>query len=349
MRMIKIKRRKFIITLVALFILAVVFGLWGFKKCENIRYKYEESNSIDYKVYLKENKFFESNYLEKNKTYITSLIDYIDADFTYKVNFNAEVSGKLKYQLMAEIKADKSNNDVGNYWTKIYELTNEEECELKDVKSHAIKLNQNINYNQYNDLLNSFIEEYGLQAESSLKIYLKVSGDVKVNNTEDKMDIDSEVSLTVPLSKLAIEGKIETNNNNKQKEIIKKAQEKEPFKNLLKVLFVITVIMFIYNFIQYIRFLLTRYDHLNYRDRVRKISSDYEEIITRVKSINVTEFAVIDVESFDDILNIYNSVREPINFMYGDEETKFFIIKDNNCYMYTIVKEEINNYEEVKV
>lgn len=348
MRMNKIKKRKFIMTLIALFALGVLFFSFGFKECKDIRYIYTENNSIDYKVYLKENKFFESKYLEKNKTYITSLIDYIDTDFTYNVNFNEAVSGELTYKLVAEIKADKSNNDVGTYWNKEYDLIDEKTDTIKNEKSHEIKLSKKIDYNKYNDLLNSFIKEYSLQAESTLRVYLDVKGNAKVDNTNENMDIDSEVSLTVPLSKLAIEGKIETDNNNKQKEIIKKEKEVEPFKNLLKVLFVITVIMFIYYFFQYVRFLMSRNDHLNYRDRIKKLTSDYEEIITKVKSINVNDFAIIDVESFDDILNVYNSVREPINFLFGEEESRFFIIKGNSCYMYTLIKREINNYDKKK-
>ena len=62
-----------------------------------------------------------------------------------------------------------------------------------------------------------------------------------------------------------------------------------------------------------------------------------------MKRISSYDFAVIDVESFDDIINIYNSVREPINFLYGNNESKFFIIKGNSCYMYTIIKEETKN------
>ena len=45
---------------------------------------YVENSSIDYKVYLKKNNYFDTPFLEKNKVYITSLIDYIDIDFSYK-------------------------------------------------------------------------------------------------------------------------------------------------------------------------------------------------------------------------------------------------------------------------
>ena len=173
---------------------------------------------------------------------------------------------------------------------------------------------------------------------------MEVIGNVKVDKTEEQIDIKSELSLTIPLSKLAVEGKIETQSNNNEKEIIRKASEIEPYRKLAKVLFVIVLVLFVYNLIRYAIFLSNKDNYLNYRDRIKKINADYEELITKVKAMNKGDFAVIDVETFDDLINVYASIREPINFLYGNEESKYFIIKGNTCYMYTIVKEEINNH-----
>ena len=337
MRMNKIRKKRYIITLVLLLLLGIGLFSFGFKERKDIKYTYVEDNSVDYKVYLKENKFFDEPYLEKNKTYITSLIDYIDADFSYKIDFNEPVSGDLSYKIIGEIKADKNNNDVGNYWTKQYDLTDKQTSTISNNRSHEIKLNQKIDYNNFNDILNSFIEEYKLPAESTLNIYMEVKGDVIVDKTNDKMNVDSKVCLTVPLSKLAIEGKIEADNNNTQKEIIKEA---EPVHRLLKILFYIDVLVFVYNLFGYVKFLINKNNNLSYRDKIKKLNSDYEDIITNVKSMDTDKFSIINVEDFEDLLSVYNSIREPINFLYGAQESKFFIIKENACYMYTIKKED---------
>ena len=39
---------------------------------------YIEKSKLDYRVYLKENDFYESEYLGKNMSYIASLIDFIN-------------------------------------------------------------------------------------------------------------------------------------------------------------------------------------------------------------------------------------------------------------------------------
>ncbi len=346
MRMNRIKKRRLIAILVLLFILGVGLFSFGFKECDQIICAYTENNNVDYKVYLKRNNFFDMPYLEKDKTYITSLIDYVDADYSYKIGFNEQVSGELKYGIYAQVKADKINNDVGNYLTKEYSLTDEQTSKIISKYSHEIKLNQKIQYNTYNDLLNSFIKEYSIQTDATVRVYMKVLGKVKVDNTNEEMNINSEVSLIIPLSKIAVEGRIETQSNNKQDEIIRKVENLDPYRKLAKVGFVIVVAAFVYYLFKYVIFLINKNKYLSYTDKIKKINMDYEEIITKVKSLNVKKFAVIDVESFEDLISVYKSVREPINFLYGAKESKYFIIKETTCYMYTIYKEEVVDDDE---
>ena len=146
--------------MIILVILGIIFFVIGHKKCNQVKYSYRENNSVDYKVYLKENNYFDAPYLEKNKTYITSLIDYIDSTYNYKINFDKEVSGELHYKVVAKIEANKTNSETGNYWTKEFEITELKTDQLKKVKSHTIIVNQKIDYNKYNELLNNFVYEY---------------------------------------------------------------------------------------------------------------------------------------------------------------------------------------------
>src|SRR5574344_2275478 len=55
---------------------------------------YSVIDNIDYKVYLKDNNFFETPYLEKDSTYISSLIKYIDVVFEYETDYSKPISGK---------------------------------------------------------------------------------------------------------------------------------------------------------------------------------------------------------------------------------------------------------------
>ena len=63
---------------------------------ENFFY-YKEKSTIDYKVKLKENNFYDVEYLEKDMLYVASLIDSIDIDFKY--DFLSEQNIDINFEI----------------------------------------------------------------------------------------------------------------------------------------------------------------------------------------------------------------------------------------------------------
>ena len=334
----QISRKKTLIKLIIVLILAILSFYFAFKKYSCDNYVCVENNSIDYKVYLKDNPYFDTKYLEKNKTYITSLIDYIDVSFEYNVNFEENVSGKINYQIIAEIIADKLGNDIGNYWTKKYKITDLQTSILKNKKDYSINLQDKIDYSKYNEILEEFIEEYGLQSDSKLKVSLVVTGDLNKDKNNEQIDILSEVSLNMPLSQKAIEGKINVENNC-DKNIAQKEDKLAKIRDVFKPLFFVEVLIFCYYLCAYFQELKKKERMMGYRDKIRKIVNDYDGIIIKVDTVNVDKYSKIDVKTMEDLINVYNNVREPINFWYSFEKSIFFIINNNICYMYIVKKE----------
>ena len=334
----KIRKNQLIAKMIIILILGIVSFCFGFKKCGCEEYYYTENSVVDYKVYLKKNSFFDKPYLEKNKTYITSLIDYIDADFKYNVKFENKVNGQITYQLIATIKADKTGSEIGNYWTKEYELTKLETAELKQQKDLTLELNNKIDYNNYNKILKQFIKEYDLDSDSILKVSLVINGGLKEIDSKQPIELATEVSMEMPLSKKAIEGKINVQSNSERDKKVS-IDRFEGIRNIVKILFYIEVVIFCYNLFQYIQGITTKVSKLSYRDKVKRIASEYESIIAVIKSPNIDNYSIIDVITMDDLINIYNNTREPINFWYGIEKSMFFIINNSTCYVYTIVNE----------
>ena len=334
----KISRKKILIKLIIIFVLAIIFFCLGFKKCSYNDCVFVENNSIDYKVYLKENAYFETPYIEMNKTYITSLIDYIDANYKYNINFENKVSGTINYQIVAEIKADKAGNEVGNYWTKKYELTELETVDIKNETEYSIDLKNKIGYNEYNETLNSFIKEYNLQAESNLKVALVITGNVKQDKNKDEIVIDSEVSLNMPLSQKAIEGKINIENDCK-KTVTQSQKRVAKFREIFKPIFFIDIFVLFCYVYQYMQDLKKSNCRMGYREKLRKITNNYDDILIRVNNINIENYVRMDVKSFEDLINVYNSKREPINVWTSYEKAIFFIVNNGTCYIYTINKE----------
>ena len=117
-------------------IIGITFLNIGLNSKKTISLKYQESNNIDYKVYLKENNFFDDEYMLPGKTYITSLIDHIEVDFDYNIGFNDTIDADYKYKIIAKIEANKSDTtSKSNYWTKEYTLVEENLKSITKVKT----------------------------------------------------------------------------------------------------------------------------------------------------------------------------------------------------------------------
>ena len=59
---------------------------------------YSENGSVDYKVYLKENEFYDSVHQESNQSYVASLIDRVIANFSYEIDMDTDdVNYKYSY------------------------------------------------------------------------------------------------------------------------------------------------------------------------------------------------------------------------------------------------------------
>ena len=150
-------RRQLLIFVFFLIFLVIGIGSLyiGLNTKKIVSLKYQEDNDIDYKVYLKDNDFFEEDYIEKGKTYITSLIDHIEINYKYNIDFSDEVDAEYKYKVMAKIESNKADT-TGNYWTKEIDITKEITEKVTNKPNYSINQQVSLNYNEYNELLNSF-------------------------------------------------------------------------------------------------------------------------------------------------------------------------------------------------
>ena len=202
---IKQKRRfrvilKFIIIIILLFLISIACLFVYTTRNERIFVRYNENSSIDYKVFLKENNFFDNDYLESNNQYIASLLDYIVADFNYKLSFE-EKAVEYKYLYRIESVVNVIADDTNNFlYTNREVILEEKEIITKD-KEVILKENVNINYNYYNDLISKFVNIYDLKdAISTLNInmYVKIIG--SFDDDEDSDEKESVISLSIPLT-----------------------------------------------------------------------------------------------------------------------------------------------------
>ena len=127
----------------------------GFNDKKIVNLSYEENNKINYNVYLKNNPFFNTPYLGEGKTYIASLIDYLDIFYHYDISYNRKLTGTYKYKYVAIVRANKKDA-AGYYWEKEYDLTEEKSVDIKNNVNVSIDDNVKVKYSTYNEILNEF-------------------------------------------------------------------------------------------------------------------------------------------------------------------------------------------------
>ena len=333
-------KRQFIILLT--FLVSLLIGTIcifnGLNTKKTITLKYQENNNIDYKVYLKENDFFEDKYIEKGKTYITSLIDYIHIDYQYNIEFDKIVDGDFNYKVMAKVEANKKDNEVGNYWTKEYEVTPLRKEKIKKTSSYSINQSVDIDYNEYNEILNNFKKTVGISnSDGILKIYLKVDSIIK--GEKIKTPIDNELILELPLSQLAIEASINSDVDNKVNAISKTIKNNSPIYIALTILGTILYLLSISCLWLMIRNKRIYGKNHAYELKKKKILATYDSIIVNIKGEpDLEDYNIIDVESFEELIDAHSELRVPINCYEEEDRTTFVLLNEKTAWEYILEK-----------
>lgn len=330
----------FLLIFLSLGIIGTYIGLNTYKY---ITLSYQENNNIDYKVYLKENDFFEEKYLMPGKTYITSLIDHIEATFNYNIDFNNTISSHHKYKIVAKIEANKNDGyKENNYWTKEYDITNESIRTLKKVSNYSISESINIDYNKFNNILNEFKKSVDLNNLSGvLSVYLQVTNDIEYLNIKEP--IKSSVCLKLPLSESAIEATIENNTNNiERKEIKQKVREKGPTYTIITIIGIICSIIAIYLVFVLLRSRKLYKNNYRYDIELDKILNTYDSIIVNIKDLPDLEgYNLIKVEAFEELIDAHSEIRKPINYYKTKYNSVFLLISDDITWEYILSKRRI--------
>ena len=79
---------KNLIAIITVSLLIALFFLFIYISNNKGQYiTYNENSNVDYKVYLKQNDFYKKEYLDKDKSYVASLINTISTNFKYSLSF----------------------------------------------------------------------------------------------------------------------------------------------------------------------------------------------------------------------------------------------------------------------
>lgn len=295
---------------------------------------YTEDSDLDYKVYYNDNSFFDDNYADKSSKYIASLIKNINADFSYNITF---LENNIDFDYTYKIIANVSVLD-GEDKEKLYNHNDVlfESGILKGASKTNINKTVDIDYNKYNALISKFVNTYDLRdVESSLNVSMYISMRNSGSQTIEKLNKKALISLKIPLTKrtVGIDLSRDLTKSSNRKLLIKNNINYKPllFIGITELSFTLIVIIIVVMYYRKNRTIKNIYDR-----EIRKILNNYDGYIQKISSkYKIGTSQVIKVESFDDMLEIRDTLKTPILMLENEiKDGTFFIIPAANGIIY---------------
>lgn len=301
---------------------------------------YNEKSNIDYRVYVKENPYFnDKEYLDKGQQYIASIIDYVDANFSYNFNASSFVNAEYRYLIKAEILVHERGDSSKVLYKKSDTLVPEKIIKKDNSNNYSIRENVKINYVMYNNLVSNFKKDYSLSLESKLNVTLYVFMKGTTDVVEKPLSSAQTMVLSMPLTEQTVNIQMDYKPVN-DANIVEEYSNVETINIIYFVIFGVSLLValiftvILVRFIKKIQVKGTEYDR-----QLSRILKDYEGILARVKKVPYFDGrTVIELEGFDEILDISEKLDKPILFleMHKHQKSWFLVVNHNEIYKYVL-------------
>lgn len=335
---------------VCMFLLLLIFGTLLLNKSLNFEnteiVEYNEKSNLDYKVYLFENEFYETPYLDKDMLYVASLINKVQINFNYKFEIEDEENLDFKYKIVGKLSITNKEG-TQSYYEKTYPLLNEKSVVMSNSKEQEIKETIEIDYPHYNALASNFKNSYGLDTTSKLTVFMII--DKKNNdNSNFKMDSSSMMNVSIPLSERAINIELDYDDISKASTVLK--DKKLEIANVVSLAIgIILIIVGIVIMIKALRKLTLLGNKKSAYDKyVQKILKEYDRLIAETATmISLEGKDIIKLGKFTELLDIHDNLQLPIMYyqVTAHQKSYFYITHDKTVYLMSIKAIDLENYK----
>lgn len=338
-----------VIVLVVLLIGFAVFAFMSFSITNKEVINFHENGDVDYTVYLKDN-IFDVPSQGKGMAYVASLIDNINVTYNYTLDIDRDSNIDITYQVKAKlIIASQTNSNV--FFEREYELTKEVIDEMVNKRQYIINKNVQIDYNYYNDLANQFKSNYAVNTNSYLEVYLEVNEKNKEDNSYEIVN-QRNLNLRIPLSQQEVNITFDGARINSTNPIVNNSKFiiKDRTFLALTILSAIAIAFIVSSLLKSL--LMTKSKRSKYDKFVDRLLRGYDRVIVNVRTVPTKEnYNIIKVDSFQELLDVRDNTKEPINYHVVIEHQKceFFVVNQNNLYLYTIKSVDVEGtFEDEK-
>ncbi len=348
----KRNRKKWLfIQIIAVVVLAAVAlgSFWTYNRMNRTYYvSYTEDGNIDYKVHYVANDFFDREWIEKDQSYISSLIDGLNAELAYQMQV-ASSDMRLAYQYEISQQLLVASKDNGTpYYTREETLLPLTEVADKNASTLKIKESVQIDYQQYDDWARNFIKTYDLKnASCTLIITLRVdvSSTNKLLSKEDQNSYTTALNIPLAVDTFSIHTTASATGDESRVFEYQDSANKGLFLVLGTVAAALTGLVAL-TMVVYLH--LTRNEDITYEAKVRKILRAYGSFIQRMNGeFDCSGYQVVEIKSFAEMLGIRDTIQAPVLMSENRDETmtRFFIPTDTNLlYAFDI---KVDNYDDI--
>lgn len=312
----------------AAFILGIVIIInsisFGKKEVDNVSFTQPISKKNTYQVYLQKNDAIPNDYIEMQKMYVAKLVDYININFNMQYDTSDNISYSVTGKMEVNYLGDSSNNVNPNLTERLYTFVPKKSADSKNILEQV-----NLKYEEYNYEYLKIKESLGVMVEGKLDIILDVFNDTsneKIYNENFVIPLDKEVfTITSRIN----EGNMPTEIN----------QENTKIDSTKLVIGIVILLYAGYKAYKIADKAWNMEKENYYTINLAKILRMYGDIIAEMaEPIDLSGVKVSDVRNFDQLIDVEEETRSPINFyeVKKREEGHFVIIHNNIGYRYIL-------------
>ena len=173
------RKRWMTVQIVALItLLALALGSFLIYRRMNKTYyiHYTENGTVDYRVRLDDNNYYDKDWLDSNHAYVTSLIGAIDAVMQYNVEMDTTDGIDFDYDYAITAKLLIQHKQTGEaIYDPVFEILPKKSVSVYGESGINIAEKISLNFDDYNNIASSFIESYGLKSLASASLIVTMN------------------------------------------------------------------------------------------------------------------------------------------------------------------------------
>lgn len=312
-------------------------------------YDYQVVQSVDNSVEYVKNSFFENGPGPNDTAYVTDLTDKIRSTFHYEYNSQQPANVEFTYDVRAVIKASYSLGGDGEktdtVWRKEFQLVSPV-TETIDGTTFRADPVVDINLAEYKKLTDQFRSALSLPTNNSMVVTFTARANGIANGTAFSDTKTQEISapLDQQLYKLAVKYEKES-----KKQVVEK-KTRDARTVMQRYQLIASGVVFLLGLGLFGFGLRKRIFKTPYQRELERIFRYYDGIIIRAnKQPDFSGKNIVQVESFDDMLNLEEGLKSPIVANHvGGEATRFSIIHNDVVYSYLLGNVSRENTKSVE-